>query len=567
MKKFEMTNLAARAAVFIAVAALPVLSAAKPEYKVKPEDLKSLSPVMQREIAGLQYLLNPYQLKQFFALNSDSLRAGWIEEYWKSRDPTPTTPKNEMRIEHDIRVKLAAQFFKNKNWPGWDKRGEVFIRYGPPNYRGKIHAEVTVRKVQPPGEIWFYTKHAMLVMFRDHSLTGNYIYAINPQGAAQDVSPELVEFLLYDADDSLEQQIPSNLLDFYRDAETDKDAEIDWTPLHEQILGVQEKKFVNPRMRNVTERWDEIVDPDTPGMLPNNPSLIFQQDKLTKLANNFEAALEDTPDSYPFNFDPRDYPFFFEVDQFKGGEAINRVEVNIEFPVQAFEEGEEPEARTYTATAVVLDARFNELHSQHTEIVLPPPSGPVETGRLLPVQLLFSLADDYYRLAVTVEEGETQRVSSYRSNLVFQDFGPDLALSDLVFARKIAQAEKQSPFNRGALEVVPHPLRSYKKSDAVPVYFEVYNLGMGSDGLTSYTVEYRIVPHSPEKKRFWERFQNEPPVVSSRFQASSYGSDDPLYVQVGTDNLWEGSFDFMVTIKDEITQSVAYRKATFRIVE
>jgi len=150
---------------------------------------------------------------------------------------------------------------------------------------------------------------------------------------------------------------------------------------------------------------------------------------------------------------------------------------------------------------------------------------------------------------------------------VFRDYGSGLAISDIVFARKIAQAEKQSPFNRGALEVVPHPLRSYKKSDAVPVYFELYNLGLGRDGLSSYTVEYKIVPHSPEKKRFWERFQDESPIVSSRFQSSSYGPDDPTYIQVRTDNLWEGAFDFMVTIKDEITQSVTYRKATFRIVE
>jgi GWxTD domain-containing protein len=563
----RLLNAATGTVLFTVLLFLPAASVGGKKYEITRESLQGMAPAMQRQIAGLQYLLNPYQLRQFFSLSGDSLRTRWIETYWKSRDPSPATPKNEMEIEHNIRVKLVRQFFKNKNWPGWDKRGEVFIRYGPPNYRGKIHAEVTVRRLHPPGEIWFYSKHAMLVTFKDHSLTGNYIYAINPLGAAQDVSPDLVEFLLYDTESSLQELIPSNLLEFYRDTETDPDAEIDWTPLHEAISGVQQKKYVRPRMRGVTERWDEIVDPDTPNDSPNNPSLIFQKDKVEELATNFETVLEESPSSYPFNFEQREFPFFFDLAQFRGGESVNRVEVNVEFPVRSGSEDEDPGERTYSATAVVLDAGFNELRRESTELVVPPAASSGGNGRLLPVQLLFSLPKDYYRFTVTVTEKETERESSYRSTLTFREFDSGLAISDVLFARKIAQAEKQSPFNRGALEVVPHPLRSYRKSDAVPVYFELYNLGVGEDGLSSYTVEYKIVPHSPQKTRFWERFRDDAPAVSSRFQSSGYGTTDPLYVQVRTDNLWVGAFDFMVTIKDEITQSITFRKATFRIVE
>jgi GWxTD domain-containing protein len=237
VEKTQFRNIIVAAAICVVFISPPAGGAGKPEYKITAESLQGMAPVMKRKISGLQYLLNPYQLRHFCSLPADNLREEWIGIFWKSRDPSPATPKNEMEIEHNIRVKLARQFFKNQNWPGWDKRGEVFIRYGPPNYRGKIHAEVTVRKVHPPGEIWFYSKHAMLVTFKDHSLKGNYIYAINALGAAQDVSPDLVEFLLYDTESTLEELIPSNLLDFYRDAETDPDAEIDWTPLHETISG------------------------------------------------------------------------------------------------------------------------------------------------------------------------------------------------------------------------------------------------------------------------------------------------------------------------------------------
>jgi hypothetical protein len=170
-------------------------------------------------------------------------------------------------------------------------------------------------------------------------------------------------------------------------------------------------------------------------------------------------------------------------------------------------------------------------------------------------------------VAVTVSEVETERKSSYWTTLEFQDYGGDLAISDVLFAQKITPAERQSPFNRGALEVVPHPLRRYLRGSPVPIYFEVYNLGLDEDGLANYTVEYKIVPHSPRKTRFWDRFDSGATVASSEFKSSGYSADEPLFVKIESENLKPGAYDFLVTVKDEYWQSVAFRRATFRIVE
>lgn len=548
----------------IITSVLPAASSAarQPEFEIKREHVEKLSAEMQREISSLQYLLNAYQLRQFFSLPDDDARRKWVDTYWRSRDPSPTTDKNEMRIEHTIRTKLARQLFPSKRWPGWDRRGEVFIRYGPPNYRGKIHAEITVRKTHPPGELWFYAHHQMIVAFRDQNLTGHYIYAINPFGAAQDASPELMEFLIYETDASLENAIPPDMLDFYRDAEIDPDADYDWTPIHEAIHGTEPKTYLRPRMRGVTERWDEIVDPDTPTWTPPpNPADVFFQDKAEKMANNFEITLEEVPSTYPFNFEDKTFPFYFDVGQFKGGEAVNRVEVNMELPIPE----KADTALTLIASAVFMDDDFAPVAKEDREIVIPAGSG--LGGRLLPAQLVFSLEEDYYRMAVTVEEAGSGRSSSYRSTVPFEDYGGALAVSNILFASKIERTERQSPFNRGALEVVPHPTRRYPVASSVPVYFEVYNLRPDDAGLSRYTVEYRIVPHTNAKRRFWDRFQNEPPVVASRFESSCYGGDDRVHVAVRTENLTAGSYDFLITVADERAGARAFRKATFRIVE
>jgi GWxTD domain-containing protein len=523
---------------------------------------------MQREIGALQYQLNPFQLRQFFSLPSDSLRRDWVEAYWKALDPTPTTEKNERAVEHYVRTRLALQAFGTKIWPGWDKRGEIFIRYGAPNYRGKIHAEVTARKVHPPGELWYYKKHAMIVKFEDFNLDGHYNYAITPLGVQRDMDPELMEFLLYDTEDALQEQIPDQYLNFGRPSEILVQENVQWSPLMDFLVGVQPETHVQPRMRGMHEGMDENIDPDAARVTPENPSTTFHKDRIRKYANNFETVLLETPAAYPFNFEDNSLPFFFGIDQFRGGEDVNRVEVNIEFSADLSPGEQELEQKTYTTRAVFFDAEFNEIASDESDITLPTTAGEEDnTVRLIPAQLVFTLPQQYYRIAVSVTEQETNSSSAYRSTMAFSNFRYDLAISDILFASKIAPAERQSPFNRGALEVVPHPIRRYLKDEVVPVYFEIYNLEVDNDGVSQYTVEYRILPHSPRKAAFWDVYDSEAPIVSSRFESSSYGAMDQQYVSVDTDNLWEGAFDLLITIRDEITQAVVYRKATFRIVK
>lgn len=571
-----MNNLARRlflTAVAVTVAAITFAPrtgafAGKAEYEITADDLEPLGPEMRREIAGLQYMLNPYQLRQFFSLPSDSARAAWIERYWRSNDPTPTTEENERRIEHTIRVKLARQFFAWDKWPGWDQRGEVYIRYGPPNYRGIMHAEVTARKVHPPGELWYYTRHDMVVSFQDFNLNGRYIYSINPFGALQDMDPELIEFFAFAADEPLQQSIPQDLLEDYRAPELDRAvAEMPWGAIENHFIGPRPRRVERPRMDRVVEGMDEIANPDEPDLIPDNPSTPFLMRRAEEMAGNYEGVLEETPASYPFNFDQdQRLPFFFGLGQFKAGAEVNRVEVNVQFPVEAAGEDEDRDTRTYVASAVFMDADYHEVGRDDRELVLPVRRDGTAGTYFVPAQLVESLAPGYYRVAVSVTERDSGRRSAYRSTVERTVYSGDLAISDILFAQKIEPAGRQSPFNRGALEVVPHPLRRYLQGDVVPIYFEVYNLGLAEDGLSSYVVEYRIVPHSGRKERFWDRFTGEEPVAAQRFQSSGYSSDEPLYVKIDSKNLRPGAYDFLVTVKDEYWQSVTYKRSTFRIV-
>ncbi|HEU4364690.1 MAG TPA: GWxTD domain-containing protein [Candidatus Krumholzibacteria bacterium] len=545
------------------VVAAATAAAADPEYEVSAADLEKLEPRMQRQVASLQYLMNPYQLRQFFALPSDSARRAWITRFWAAQDPTPTTPQNEMKAEHYLRADIAGIEYHINAWPGWDRRGEVLIRYGFPDYRGKIEAEVTARRVHAPGELWYYRRHQMIIQFADESLNGNYKYAITPLGDAQDTSIELAEFLIYDTADAIQERIPPQYLEFYRDPELNETG-VEWG-IREELFGmVEPERYLRPRMAGTTERIDELVDPDYARSLPDNPSDVFQRDQVQKMASNFQAVLEDNPSSYPFNFTKERFPFYFGVEQFRGGDGVNRVEVNLEFPLKPVA-GASPPARSYRASVVVMDESYTVVDRQKQDLGVP--ADHADGTRLMPAQIVFTLPRSYYRVGVAMEDLDAKTSSAYRTNISARDFDRELAISDVLFAQRIAPAESNSLFMRGALVVVPHPIRRYAVGSAVPVYFELYNLGINREGMSEYEVEYRVAPHTEKKEGLLSRFRGGETVFSSSFKASGYSASEPLHITIRTENLKPGLYDFMVRVKDEHWQSEQFREATFRIVE
>jgi len=483
------------------------------EFKITEERLERLSPAMQREIAGLHYLLNPYQLHQLFSFESDEERHRWMEWWWRSQDPTPATSLNEMRVEHDKRVETARIAFGWKEWPGWDHRGEVLIRYGNPEFRADIDWIVTPVGATPPGERWDYFRHDMTVIFEDITHNGKYTFAIQSRG-------------------NLDRRRVSGGFDPELGPQADTGKPID-------------ADFDGPR--------------GVPIVPPVNWYYVHLSDEAQERINNYEAVLEQYPSSYPFNFNRKELPFYYGVGQFKGGESANRVEVDVEFnavppPLLA------GETQKFSVTAVFLDRDFEEVDRLDTEISLPDDAVATQAELWYPAQLVFTLPVDYYRVAVTVEESGSGRSSSYRSTFVAINFRHDTAISDVLFCSKIAPVGKESPFNRGALEVIPHPRADYAAAASVPVYFEIYNLELDDDGLSSYAVEYWIVPLD-------KRGDPSDAFAVSRFESSSYGADSPVNVLLDTDNVSEGDHVFHVRITDLRTLFTAERAAVFHIVD
>ncbi|MFY0685104.1 MAG: GWxTD domain-containing protein [Balneola sp.] len=89
-------------------------------------------------IEMLKYIVSEDQLKELKKGNSQE-KEKKFRAFWEKRDPTPDTEFNELMTEYYNRVHYAFVEYRSPETPnGQDTdRGEVYIKYGPPNSRNR----------------------------------------------------------------------------------------------------------------------------------------------------------------------------------------------------------------------------------------------------------------------------------------------------------------------------------------------------------------------------------------------------------------------------------------------
>lgn len=83
----------------------------------------------------IQWIMTGAEKSAWKKVSSDEAASNFIDLFWARRDPTPGTPQNEARDEHDARVKHADETFKERGKRGaLTDRGRVWTVLGsPPN--------------------------------------------------------------------------------------------------------------------------------------------------------------------------------------------------------------------------------------------------------------------------------------------------------------------------------------------------------------------------------------------------------------------------------------------------
>ncbi|MDZ7316019.1 MAG: GWxTD domain-containing protein [candidate division KSB1 bacterium] len=95
------------------------------------------------------------------------------EQFWKERDPTPATERNELREEYFRRIDFCNMNFSevSAGRQGWETdRGRIYLVYGPPDAVDRQEMEMSVRAV----EVWHYNRLNRRYYFADRTGDGTY---------------------------------------------------------------------------------------------------------------------------------------------------------------------------------------------------------------------------------------------------------------------------------------------------------------------------------------------------------------------------------------------------------
>jgi GWxTD domain-containing protein len=153
-------------AVAVLLLLLAGCSAKGGSVRTLPDDEKEF-------LSEVRYLISKKERKIFKSTPPEERRK-FIEEFWKVRDPDPTTEENEFRDEYYRRIELANHLF-HEGGKGWlSDRGRILILLGEPERRDVYPTGYTF--YEPPVEIWFYGTFP--VIFIDTHREG--IYRLDP---------------------------------------------------------------------------------------------------------------------------------------------------------------------------------------------------------------------------------------------------------------------------------------------------------------------------------------------------------------------------------------------------
>jgi GWxTD domain-containing protein len=204
-----------------------------------------------------------------------------------------------------------------------------------------------------------------------------------------------------------------------------------------------------------------------------------------------EEIFERQSSRYVDPYRERKYSMPHQLAAFRTGDSV-RVELSYAVPKDRLRVSERGTTAELQSGVFVYDAEWEEVY-RHTEgpNKVRWPQRAVSTDPHLLSLATLSLKPGPYHVVVETREGETESVGTLTASRVLSFAKTSLAMSDVLLARRI-EPKSRPPRDREDLEIVPNPLRTYKREKPLFLYLEVYNLKRNAFGSTSFEIAYRI---------------------------------------------------------------------------
>lgn len=467
------------------------------------------------DLHHLRYVLDDEQWTFVTAL-PEGARANYLRQVWAEIDPTPTTLFNERQDAHYRRLAYVRANFAIEEEPGFDRRGELLFRYGVPDERRLISADIVEgRGLQPPREIWVYHWLEQAYELEDPRIQGNF----------QDY---------YDAGRWSREAGDAAIAQLAPDSEL-------------------------PRGGGLR------------GLQPLDAEEQFALDRLNRWLERGQDGLQERPRAYLHDYGGDFMEYVFGVQTF-AAEGDGRTVLELNTAYWANEIGYAPagdEVRAVLDLEFALKSRdWHPLGLQKKRTVDVRAAGKDKDGVLVIDQLAFPVPPGDYRFAVSVRDSVTRRLGIYRSETSVPAYpAGELALSDVQLALEVrSRRPDDEQFVKGDLVVVPYPLGTFPKGRDIVLYFEVYGIEPVESGAHPYEVKLTIRPRTKRGISWFGSSKGRiEPGVATVYVGNSRLPRAQEYLTLDPSTFTEDVYDLTIEVTDNSGRPAAARTVSFGV--
>lgn len=473
------------------------------------------------------YIIAPHERDVFLQLQTDKERDIFIEAFWKQRDPTPGTPRNEFKEEHYRRLEYANKFYgRSSPLPGWKTdRGRMYIILGAPR---TIEQYDTVNGVYPT-EIWFYMGDAELGL-----PTGFNLIFFKRNGIG--------DYVLYSPMNDGPKSLIADSMNNYQDDQAAYKALQKLSP----NLAVQTLSLI-PGEHN------------PPGM-ESLASVKLIADVFASPQKKVEVGYADAILKYKDFVDVEYTANYISSDAclqvIQDASGISLVHYSIEPAKISVEEVGGKYEATFQLTGRVSDARGRTIYQFDKDFRFSLTAAELEEVRLKSVSMqgAFPLVPGTYSFDILLKNTLSKEFASAARTFTVPGDATAPLMGPLLLAygaeKKQAAANERVPFKIGDEQILCQARKSYGQKDSLVLYFQLF--GLTEDLRTSGTF---LLTYLKEDREFFTR----------RARIADLWSDPSFIETQPLKDFPPGYYQVKVALLDGQGREVAGQKENFEV--
>ena len=530
-----------------------------------------------------------------FEASPGALKGAFLQRFWTEKDPDLTTAANERQLEHYRRVWYARRNFSAGRQP-WDRRGDVYVRFGEPDHRSRsdmlnVEQSLSVQRVKErlaraiygtsvPAK-YFLKSNENVAGERhergDYALQASPLESIYPGPVypVQSLRHSLGEGPEFSAELKDSPESNTNASDAlpptnFRPVSSEEDASmVAWeTWVYTEVGGGIEITFTDEFQNGIYDFAPSPSDARIP---------VRQQAGLNRYNPRTVTAQAESATPNYYRIEPNEEPFTFYYDQadFRAGDdTLLEVYLGVPHTSGHFKEKKNETRIEVERTVAFVNKETGAVLRRGGHLIFRD-NGDL-TARddgFVPDMVRVRLPAGRYLMEVGVKDRMSRCHGRYRQDIVVESYREEnLRVSDLQIAWKIAADPAESRFRKGDLRVIPMPTRRFGTGQSVFVYYEIYNLTADDFGQTRYEVSYTIASKdSPGISGLisslfrWRSGKREQLAVT--YEQLGNADEETEYVELALDNHAPGHYVLTVTVNDVNSGETAEKDTGFVIAE